>query len=141
MTSKLSRNIQVQRAVYCFLVVWPFQHLQPTKSLRHRESSENQTGKIRAPETTQSCQSEPGIPDLMFPILLPGQAGSTTVGTAGTLPMPLAVLHLLTAGLTNPMRQVFHTLPNPHQQCTESCLSEGVWEASHLLTILLSLLA
>lgn len=32
MTSKLSRNIQVQRIAYCSLVVWPPQHLEPTKA-------------------------------------------------------------------------------------------------------------
>lgn len=40
-TSYVFRNIQVQRIAYCSLILWPFQCLQPTKTLRHRESGGN----------------------------------------------------------------------------------------------------
>ena len=151
-TSKLSRNIQVQRIAYCSLVVWLFQHLEPTKNLRHRESGENQAGQIQAPETVQSCQREPGIPDPVFPIPSPVPAGTAAVGTAGTQPMSLAVLHQMQrlppahGWTTQPnATAISHTSKPPPTMQGVLSLGGRVGgqgaESSHLLTILLSLLA
>lgn len=86
----------------------------------------------------------------MFPIPSPGQAGSTTVGMTGTQLMSLAVLHQMQRfppahGQTSPGQcssyfTHFQTLTNTTRSPL-SLVGEGRGKSSHLLTILLSLLA
>lgn len=129
MTSKFSRNIQVQGIAHCSMLVWPFQHLKPIKSFRHGVKTRLDESRLQKPSRAAEASQE----------------FLTQCSQFHHQPTSLAALHHVQrfppARGRTPQRNatsISHTSkPSPTTQGV--LISPGT--SSHLLTMLLSLLA